>query len=163
MPSFAIRRAGGDDADVAAQLLFDFNTEFGDPTPPPGELAVRIRELLDGGDTAVLLGTAGEQPVAVAVAVLRFRLALWSHAKECYLAELYVAPAERGRGLGRTLLRAAIELARGKGAGYMDLGTSEDDVAARKLYEGFGFSRTEGRPGGPLNYYYELNLDTDLD
>jgi ribosomal protein S18 acetylase RimI-like enzyme len=156
MPSFAIRRAGEGDAHAAAQLLFDFNTEFGDPTPPPGELAVRIDELLEAGDTAILLGVLDGDDVAVAV--LRFRPALWSRAKECYLAELYVAPAHRGGGLGKTLLQGAIDLARGEGADYMDLGTSEDDVAARKLYEGFGFSRTEGRPGGPLNYYYELEL-----
>ena len=156
MPQFAIRRAGAQDAGAAARLLFDFNTEFGDPTPPPGELATRIEQLLDVGDTAILLGAAGDQPVAVAV--LRFRLALWSRAKECYLAELYVAPPHRGAGLGKALLEAAIQLARGEGADYMDLGTSEDDVAARKLYERFGFSRTEGRPGGPLNYYYELEL-----
>ncbi len=156
MSSFAIRRAGEGDAGTAAELLFDFNTEFGDPTPPPGELAVRIEELLQAGDTAILLGAFDSE--AVAVAVLRFRPALWSRAKECYLAELYVAPPHRGAGLGKTLLQSAIDLARGEGADYMDLGTSEDDVAARKLYEGFGFSRTEGRPGGPLNYYYELEL-----
>jgi ribosomal protein S18 acetylase RimI-like enzyme len=156
MASFEIRRAGEGDAHTAAQLLFDFNTEFGDPTPPPGELAVRIEELLEAGDTAILLGALDGD--AVAVAVLRFRPALWSRAKECYLAELYVAAPPRGAGLGKTLLQGAIDLARGEGADYMDLGTSEDDVAARKLYEGFGFSRTEGRPGGPLNYYYELDL-----
>jgi ribosomal protein S18 acetylase RimI-like enzyme len=154
--SFEIRSAEGRDAGVAARLLFDFNTEFGDETPPPDELATRIEELLAAGDTAVVLGSAGAEPVAVAV--LRFRLALWSRAKECYLAELYVAPAERGHGLGRALLEAALDLARGEGADYMDLGTSEDDVVARKLYERVGFSRTEGRAGGPLNYYYELDL-----
>jgi ribosomal protein S18 acetylase RimI-like enzyme len=156
MASFAIRRAGEGDGRTAAQLLFDFNTEFGDPTPPPGELAVRIEELLEAGDTAILLGALDGEPVAVAV--MRFRPALWSRAKECYLAELYVAPPHRGAGLGKTLLQGAIDLARGEGADYMDLGTSEDDVAARKLYESFGFSRTEGRSGGPLNYYYELEL-----
>jgi ribosomal protein S18 acetylase RimI-like enzyme len=156
MASFATQRAGTADTQAVAQLLFDFNTEFGDPTPQPNELAVRIEELLDGGDTAIVLGTDGGEPVAVAL--MRFRLALWTQAKECYLAELYVAPARRGLGLGRMLLEAAIEVARGEGADYMDLGTSEDDVAARKLYERFGFSRSEGRPDGPLNYYYERDL-----
>jgi ribosomal protein S18 acetylase RimI-like enzyme len=48
--------------------------------------------------------------------------------------------------------------ARARGADYMDLGTSEDDVAARSLYESLGFDNHEGKPGGPVNYYYEREL-----
>jgi ribosomal protein S18 acetylase RimI-like enzyme len=69
-----------------------------------------------------------------------------------------VAQPRRGRGLGRALMVAAIETARARGATYMDLNTSEDDVAARGLYESLGFSNREGRPSGPVNYYYELDL-----
>ena len=35
---------------------------------------------------------------------------------------------------------------------------SEDDVAARALYESLGFSNHEGQPDGPVNYFYELEL-----
>ena len=51
-----------------------------------------------------------------------------------------------------------MEVARAEGATYMDLGTSEDDVAARALYERLGFSNREGRPDGPVNYFYERAL-----
>jgi ribosomal protein S18 acetylase RimI-like enzyme len=74
------------------------------------------------------------------------------------LAELYVEPERRGHGLGRALMQTAIEIARAEGATYMDLGTSEDDVAARALYESLGFSNREGRPDGPVNYFYEREL-----
>jgi ribosomal protein S18 acetylase RimI-like enzyme len=77
---------------------------------------------------------------------------------ECYLAELYVVPDRRGQGLGRALMEAAIELARAEGADYMDLNTSEDDVAARALYESLGFTNREGRPDGPVMHYYEREL-----
>jgi ribosomal protein S18 acetylase RimI-like enzyme len=40
----------------------------------------------------------------------------------------------------------------------MDLGTAEDDVAARALYESLGFSNREDKPDGPVNYYYEREL-----
>lgn len=40
----------------------------------------------------------------------------------------------------------------------MDLGTGEDDVAARALYESLGFSNRGGRPDGPVNYFYEREL-----
>ena len=49
-------------------------------------------------------------------------------------------------------------LARGRGADHMDLGTSEDDVAARALYESLGFRNREGRADGPVSYFYEREL-----
>jgi ribosomal protein S18 acetylase RimI-like enzyme len=147
-----VRRAGPQDADAVARLLYDFNTEYDEPTPEPPQIAERIRELM-GADTIVLL--AGDGPDGPAV--LRFRLSIWSSGKECYLAELYVVPARRGQGLGRALMETAIQVARGEGADWMDLGTSEDDVAARALYESLGFINREG-PEGPITYFYEREL-----
>jgi ribosomal protein S18 acetylase RimI-like enzyme len=115
---------------------------------------VRIAAMLEGGDTAIVLG--GDPPCAVAV--LRFRLSIWTPARECYLAELYVTPDRRGHGIGRTVMEAAMALAREEGADSMDLGTSEDDVAARALYESLGFDNHEGRENGPVNYFYERAL-----
>lgn len=137
---------------VAGRLLHDFNTEYDDPTPGATALAARLGELVADGDTEVLLlaGAAG-------VAVLRFRPSLWTLADECYLAELYVVPAHRGDGLGRVLLRACVDRAVARGCDYIELATSEDDVAARHLYESEGFRRTEG-DGGPLALHYEREL-----
>ena len=150
-----VRRAGSGDAEAIGRLLHDFNVEYREPTPGPSALADRLRQLIASDETAVLL--AGDGPDGLAV--LRFRPSIWSKALECYLAELYVVPALRGQGLGKALLGAAIDLARDLGADHMDLGTSEDDVAARALYESFGFSNREGRPDGPLSYFYERELD----
>jgi ribosomal protein S18 acetylase RimI-like enzyme len=152
-PELSVRRAGPEDVAVIGRLLYDFNREFGEPTPQPEALAERFGELL-AGDTVVLLGGIGPDGIAV----LRFRPAIWTTELECYLAELYVVPDLRGHGLGRALMEAAMDTARAEGATYMDLGTSEDDVAARKLYESLGFSNREGKPDGPLNYYYEREL-----
>jgi ribosomal protein S18 acetylase RimI-like enzyme len=149
-----VRRAEIADADEIGRLLHDFNTEFDDVTPGPRALAERMRQLISSGETAVLL--VGEGPDGLAV--LRFRPAIWTDKLECYLAELYVVPDRRGRGLGRALMEAAIELARREGADHMDLGTGEDDVAARALYESLGFSNREGKPDGPVNYFYEREL-----
>jgi ribosomal protein S18 acetylase RimI-like enzyme len=148
-----IRQAGLDDVDQIARLLYAFNTEYGDPTPDPPQIADRLRVLLHTGDTSVLL--SGDGPDALAL--MRFRESIWSEALECYLAELYVVPELRGRGIGGALLEAAIEHARERGADFMDLGTSEDDVAARGLYEKLGFTNRE-RPGGPVMYVYEREL-----
>jgi len=153
-PDLAVRRAETADAEVIGRLLHDFNTEFDEPTPGPDALAERVRELLDAGEITVLLG--GAEPRCLAV--LRFRPAIWAQALDCYLEELYVVPDRRGEGLGRALMEAAIELARRRGATRMDLGTSEDDTAARGLYESLGFSNREGRPDGPVSYFYERDL-----
>jgi ribosomal protein S18 acetylase RimI-like enzyme len=149
-----VRRATAADAEDVGRLLHDFNTEFDEPSPGPAKLAERLRELLPDGELAVLIAGAGPNGVAV----LRFRPSLWTDALECYLAELYVQPGHRGQGLGRALMEAAIELARETGADYMDLGTSEDDAAARSLYESLGFSNRGGRPDGPVEYFYEREL-----
>jgi ribosomal protein S18 acetylase RimI-like enzyme len=149
-----VRRAEVADAETIARLLHDFNSEFGERTPGPQAVAERVRELLAAGEITVLLGGAEPQGLAV----LRFRPALYRQALDCYLEELYVVPDRRGRGLGRALTEAAIELARAEGAAHMDLGTSEDDVAARALYESLGFSNREGKPDGPINYFYEREL-----
>ncbi len=150
----SLRRATPDDGLEVARLLHDFNTEFGDPTPGVDVLAERIRELLAAGEITVLLGGQGPDGLALT----RLRPSLWSESLDAYLEELYVVPERRGHGLGRALLEAAMDTARERGAAHIDLGTSEDDVAARALYESFGFDNREGKPHGPINYFYEREL-----
>jgi ribosomal protein S18 acetylase RimI-like enzyme len=148
-----IRTADRDDADAIGRLLYAFNREFDEPTPAPSALAERMRQLLDGGDTLVLL--AGDGPEGLAV--LRFRAAIWSTGLESYLAELYVSPAWRGQGLGRRLMDAALREARDRGADSMDIGVDEPDLVARHLYESLGFTNRSGGDG-PLMYVYEREL-----
>jgi ribosomal protein S18 acetylase RimI-like enzyme len=153
-PDHVVHVAGPADAPAIGRLLHAFNTEYDEATPGPEALAERITQLLAESQTSVLL--AGEGPDGLAV--LRFRPSIWTPGLECYLAELYVVPNRRGQGLGRALMEAAMDHARSRGADYMDLGTSEDDVAARALYESLGFTNREGRPDGPIQFYYERDL-----
>jgi ribosomal protein S18 acetylase RimI-like enzyme len=148
------REGGPADADAVGRLLHDFNREFDEPTPPPAALAQRVLELLDAGDTVFVLGGPGPDGVAV----LRFRMAIWSSGLECYLAELYVVPDRRRRGLGRALMETAIRIARARGADSMDIGVDEPDEAARRLYESLGFTNRVGGPDGPVMYVYERDL-----
>jgi ribosomal protein S18 acetylase RimI-like enzyme len=155
-PRSPVRRAGPDDATAIGRLLDAFNREFDDVTPGVEALAVRVGELLAGGDTIILL--AGGDDEAEAVAVLRLRPSIWTAGLECYLAELYVVPPRRGHGLGRALMVSAMDAARAAGADSMELCTGEHDTAARALYESLGFSNCEGKPDGPVNYFYEREL-----
>jgi len=167
--SAGVELAHESDARLVGELLHRFNTEFHEPTPGAERLAERVRELLAEGQTSVLLARAREQGGrgeardrhADGLAVLRFRPAIFSDGLECYLAELFVVAELRGRGLGRELMRSALEHARERGADYMELSTAESDIAARRLYESLGFSNREGRADGPLNYYYERSLQRE--
>lgn len=155
------------DLTAAGRLLDAFNREYDDVTPGPAALTVRLAELVGSEGLVVLLarpsegGDEGPDEEPTGIAVLRFRPALWTAGLECYLAELYVVPHLRGRGIGRALVEAALAEARERGADRIELGTSEDDVAARALYETLGFTNREGGsadgPGSTM-YVYERDL-----
>jgi ribosomal protein S18 acetylase RimI-like enzyme len=154
MSSAGVRRAEVGDAADVARLLDEFNRAYGEPTPGVEVLAERAARMIAGGEIVVFL--AGEGPDGIAQ--LQFRASIWAEAPDAYLAELYVAPGKRRRGLGRALLEAAMEAARATGAEVIDLNTSEDDVEAISLYESAGFTNREGGPDGPRMRYYEREL-----
>src|SRR5262249_2970500 len=91
-------------------------------------------------------------------AQLRFRPSVYTGALDAYLEELYVVPEHRGRGLGRTLLEAAMEFARRQGAAHIELNTTDTDIAARHLSERAGLTTRRGGPEGPPLLYYERDL-----
>jgi ribosomal protein S18 acetylase RimI-like enzyme len=117
-------------------------------------LAERVASFIERGEATFLLAGGGPDGVAE----IRLRPSIMTGALDAYLEELYVAPSKRGHGLGQALLETAMDIARGEGAARMELGTSEDDTAARALYERAGFSNREGRPDGPVMFFYERDL-----
>jgi ribosomal protein S18 acetylase RimI-like enzyme len=150
----SVRRAGPEDAAQVARLLHNFNAEFDEPTPGVEVLTGRARELVASGEIVVLLAGDGLDGVAQ----FRFLRSIWTGALDLYLEELYVVPERRGRGIGRALLEATMEVGREAGATHIDLNTGETDAAARSLYESVGFTNREGREDGPSMLYYERDL-----
>ncbi len=128
---------GSEDARAAGELLDRFNREYELETPGPDFLARRVAEL-DGAGCATFLARDGAEDVGIAV--LRFRPSLWEDADEAYLAELFVLPDRRKRGLGAELMAAVIGLARERGCRFIELGTDEHDHDAHRLYERSGFT-----------------------
>ena len=99
--------------------------------------------ILDPGGAILCAVRDGE--VVGTVAVLRL------DAGTCELAKLAVAPAAQGRGLGRRLSRAALELAAALGARRVVLSSSSRLAAALGLYRSLGF-RPSPPPAGAVAY-----------
>jgi len=61
----------------------------------------------------------------------------WVIGEDCYLEDLFLAPAARGKGVGRALIEDLKTLARGKGWQRLYWHTDEDNLVARRLYDRF--------------------------
>ncbi len=74
-----------------------------------------------------------------AASILRMKRPKFAHRTRIW--GVFVEPAYRGRGLGRAVVSAAIELARTwPGVDYLDLGVSANAPEAQRLYESLGFT-----------------------
>ncbi len=69
------------------------------------------------------------------------------------LNDLFVTPRARGRGVGRALMRAAVDLARAEGVQHLALATGIDNRTAQALYASEGWRRDEAF------HHYALSLD----
>ena len=124
------------EAHVVAELLDRFNREYETPTPGSAVLAARLERLLSGREVVALL--VGEP--AVAVALLTLRPNVWCGGAVALLDELYVVPAERWRGIGAALLKAAEAVARQRGSELLEINVDGEDTDARRFYERYGYA-----------------------
>jgi ribosomal protein S18 acetylase RimI-like enzyme len=101
-------------------------------------------------DGEFLLGAAGDGPPE-AVCQLRYRWSVWTTSEDCWLEDLFVRAGARGSGLGRALVDAAVERARARGCGRIELDVDDSNDVAIALYESSEFSLdSKGAPGRNL-------------
>ena len=81
----------------------------------------------------------------------------WFAGDEAELGDLAVDPAARGQGVGRALLGAVLDGARGQGICSVFLEVRESNVAARRLYERAGIQTVSRRAG-----YYSIPTEDAL-
>ena len=64
-----------------------------------------------------------------------FHRSTWTSGPYCYLQDLFTAEHARGGGVGRRLIEAVYERARGQGASRVHWLTQESNTTARALYD----------------------------
>lgn len=123
---------------AVAGLLCEFRDWWGYGEPTDSEMRARVERVMSGGESEFLL--AGERDRPAGVCQLRYRFGVWLGTPDCWLEDLFVRAAARGRGNGRALVRAAIGRARERGCRRIELDVNEANPAALALYEDLGFS-----------------------
>lgn len=102
------------------------------------------RSILDPGGH-ILIAVAGDRAVGCCALIPE-------HKGEFELAKMAVAEEMRGRGLGRRILTAAVDLARSLGAHRLTLGSNTKLSDAVHLYESIGFTHVPADRRPPSLY-----------
>jgi putative acetyltransferase len=133
-------------ASIGVDLCFqDFDAELaglpGEYAPPAGELLLAY---VDGE----LAGSGALRPLADV-----------DYANACEMKRLYVRPAFRGLGLGRTIAEALLDAARGAGYSAILLDTLDEMETARELYGSLGFVEVPPYYFNPIAGAHYLKAD----
>jgi ribosomal protein S18 acetylase RimI-like enzyme len=143
-----VREASISDVDQLAPL-FDGYRQFYGRSPDLAIARKFLAERLSRNQSRVLLAQAADG-TAIGFVQLFPSFSSVRAAPIYILNDLFVAPAARGRGVGRLLMNAAADAARQAGAARLTLSTAITNAPAQALYESLGWKRDED--------FYEYNL-----
>jgi GNAT superfamily N-acetyltransferase len=129
-----------EEADTVARLLIGFRDHYGRSEPPDEEFHAGVSRLIADPATEYLLAAPSDDAPAAGVCQLRYRHSLWTASEDCWLEDLFVEETARRGGVGEALVECAIERARARGCGRIELDVSQSNRAAWALYERMGFS-----------------------
>lgn len=137
MPRPAIRPARPDDLSALLRMVHALAAHHGDDAAvTEADLA---RDLFSARPwMQVLLAETPDGPVGYAALLPIAQLQKGVRGME--LHHLYVAPDDRGSGIGGLLIEAAGDHARRQGCSYMSVGTHPGNLAAQSFYTRRGFS-----------------------
>lgn len=92
------------------------------------------QRFLDPGEPIFAL-VAEDHGAIVGLAHYLFHRSMTRVEPVCYLSDLFTAPAQRGRGVGRALIEGVYGQAKAAGASRVYWQTHETNTAARQLYD----------------------------
>lgn len=134
-PETPVRIAGRADTGTVTRLISEFRDFLDGEEPTNAVIEAAVTELIeDPGTEYILIGDP-----EVGFAQVRYRLSVWSGREDAWLEDLFVAEENRGKGLGKALVEAAIQRAKSRGCERMQLETNSGNTEAIALYEGSGF------------------------
>ena len=120
--------------------------------PAASEYATTLRQLGTDGDGRILVAADEDGEIAGTVTLQLGPNGgeLIRASDEAEIRALAVVPGWQGRGTGRVLLQAVIELAAASGVRQLLLFTLPSMQAAQRLYQRAGFSRLADRDTSPV-------------
>jgi GNAT superfamily N-acetyltransferase len=92
-------------------------------------------------DVGLLLG-AWRASELLGYACLYWHFTSLVPAETVLMNDLFVDPAARGQGIGRTLIDASADIARSRGAHHLEWATAPDNETAQRLYDATGAERS---------------------
>ena len=145
-PRVLVRKATSQDLECLVASFQDFGALIEDDTLGPAERIARdVALLLDDPRTDFFVALDGDGSCA-GMLQQRYRYSVWLSGLEANIEDLYVIESVRGKGFGRALTQRALAEATARGCRRVVLDTNERNTAARRLYEGMGFSHTREHP-----------------
>jgi ribosomal protein S18 acetylase RimI-like enzyme len=142
--------AGEEDLENVTTLMAGFRDHMGRDQPADDSIRATVNVLLRDPNTEYLLAAPDGSERPAGVCQLRYRLAVWTGADDCWLEDLFVESDVRRSGLGRALVTAAFERAQARGCARMELDVDEDNTRALALYRALGMSDESKPPGRNL-------------
>ena len=94
-----------------------------------------FRRFLAPSEDGELLAARDEGGLILGYACLYWHFSSLAAVETVLMNDLFVAPEARGRGIGRTLIEASREVARARGAGWLEWATATDNHTAQRLYD----------------------------
>jgi GNAT superfamily N-acetyltransferase len=101
-----------------------------------------FHHFLAPSEDGLLLGARRESEL-VGYACLYWHFSSLEAVESVLMNDLYVTEGSRGQGVGRALIEATTEVARERGAPFVEWSTAPDNHTAQRLYDSTDAERTE--------------------
>ena len=135
MGAVSVRPVLPEDKDQWLRLWRDYNAFYGSNVADEVTEATWERIIASRGDIGCIV--ACEWPDGAVLGFINYIIhpRTWSTTDVCYLEDLYVDEALRGRGIGRQLCEALKHMGERRGLSRIYWNTRETNDTARKLYD----------------------------
>jgi GNAT superfamily N-acetyltransferase len=133
---------GAEDYEELLPLIAAYQRFYEAEEVDEGRNRAFFRRFLTPSDDGLLLGARSEGRLA-GYACLYWHFGSVEAVETVLMNDLYVAEDRRGRGVGRALIEASAEVARERGAPYLEWATAPDNETAQRLYDTTGAERSE--------------------